>query len=135
MTRQSPDFHDNPRRETQSEADEQQRVLGEAERRTVRRGTDMARLAIGLEPIHTPEESSPFLGEESKRLASLIDKSDISSPVIKNRILFMIEAARQREAITAEEAAGLKDFLEHAEGFSDAPKSDRDIRERQATTN
>lgn len=135
MTRQGPDFHDNPRRETQSEADEQQRVLNEAEKRTLRRGTDMARVAIGKPEVFGIDEKLAFVSDEAQRLERLITNSDIKNPNVRSRIVFMMGAALDRAAISEDEAKGLAHYLENTDGFSDESTRPKDVRESQATTN
>ena len=132
MTRQGPNYHDDPRFET--DFGDSHIPITELQRRINKNGIDLARAAINLESHYQVEEKVPFISPEAKRLEGLIEKSDIKDPRIRERIRLMIDAAEQRGAITADEAAGLRHYLEHAEGFDDSLGRKRDFREAQAAS-
>lgn len=134
MTRQGPNYQDDPRLETDTA--EPTPVITELDRRTNRRGADMARVAMGKPEQYSLDSKIEFESAEAQRIARLAGKSDLSSPQIKARIVFMIEAAERRGAdvLSADEAAGLRHYLDNAEGFDDNLGRDLDFRERQAAS-
>jgi hypothetical protein len=129
MTRQGPNYHDDPR----NDADNTTKyiVRNEGDTRRARLGSDMARVGLGLPEEYSLESKIVFASEESKRIAKFIENSDLQDPRIKNHLLLMIDAALQSGAITTDESAGLHHYIEHAEGFSDAPTSKTDVRSLQ----
>lgn len=127
MSRQGPNYHDDPRLEAGEQPDFIPKT--EADRRRARLGSDMARTALGLDEENSLESKVDFISDESLRIQKLITNSDLQNPQIKSRLNFMIDAGAQRGAITADEASGLRHYLEHAEGFTDNLGRERDTKE------
>jgi hypothetical protein len=104
----------------------------EANRRSARRGADLARTAIGAAVKNPIESKVEFLSDDAKKISGLITNSDLDAPQVKARIRSMIDMALQKNEITTQEANGLAHYLDHAEGLSDDLGRTPDVFELQA---